>query len=72
MKDDEHESDGPPPLDGLAFGTSLAVGVIAPCLIGHYIDQRRETEYCVLIGFAVGALYCGYEIWKLIRRSKGI
>jgi hypothetical protein len=53
----------------IALGTQLVVGMTAFSLLGWYIDRRRGGGLaCTLAGIFLGLFYCGYEVWKVIRR----
>jgi F0F1-type ATP synthase assembly protein I len=49
-------------------GTNLITGLVGLSLLGYYIDYRRGGgKAWTLGGFFVGLVYCGYEVWKLVR-----
>jgi len=56
----------------LNLGLNMAVGMAAFSLAGYYLDQKTgEKGYWTLGGMFLGLFYCGYEVWKLIRRNNG-
>jgi len=60
----------PKNIPGLTLGINSAVGMAVFAFIGNWIDQKLGDEhFWVLIGMFCGLFYCGYEIWKLIRKS---
>ncbi len=54
----------------LALGTNMSVGMIVCTLAGHYIDAKINTPdpYFTLGGMFLGLVYCGWEVWKVIRK----
>ena len=55
----------------LSFGTSFAAGFAACSIGGNWIGRRlgKETLF-TLAGILLGFIYGGYELWKLVKRSK--
>jgi hypothetical protein len=55
----------------LAFGTSFAAGFAACSIGGNWIGRTlgKETPF-TLAGILLGFIYGGYELWKLVKRSK--
>ena len=55
----------------LAFGTSFAAGFAVCSIGGNWIGRRlgKETLF-TLAGILLGFIYGGYELWKLVKRSK--
>jgi len=53
----------------ISLGLNLAAGMIFFTYGGYFIDQKRGGgQFWTLIGICLGFLYCGYEIWKLLRQ----
>jgi hypothetical protein len=50
---------------------SIVGGMIGCSLLG-YVIGRKMGDYLTgtLIGMFMGLAYCGYEIWKVIRKPK--
>ena len=48
--------------------TTVSVGMVAPGIIGYFIDQKLGTQALfTLLGFAAGM---GLGIWQLIRFTR--
>ena len=55
----------------LAFGPSFAAGFAVCSIGGNWIGRRLEKETLfTLAGILLGFVYGGYELWKLVKRSK--
>jgi high-affinity Fe2+/Pb2+ permease len=54
----------------LAFGTSFAAGMAVFAMGGNWLGRKygHETAY-TLVGVALGFVYGGYEMWKLVQRA---
>ena len=56
---------------GISLGINIAVGMAFFTISGDWIDKKLgENHVWILVGMALGLLYCGYEIWKIIRISQ--
>jgi len=56
----------------LSLGLNMAVGMAVFSFLGYYIDKKTgERGFWTLGGMFLGLLYCGYEVWKLVRRNNG-
>jgi len=54
----------------VTLGLNMAVGMGIFTFIGYFIDQKKGSEPIgTLVGAFLGLFYCGYEVWKIIRRS---
>lgn len=52
----------------MMMGSSFAVAMGLFAWLGHRWDEKTGREPLgVLLGVAVGFVYGGYEVWKLIR-----
>jgi len=70
--DEKKEKDPTPSkkaIPAVALGTNMAAGMIVFSFIGYKIDQKLGGRAFTLIGMFLGLLYCGYEVWKIIRNS---
>jgi len=47
----------------------MAAGMAFFTFIGYQIDKRKGGQTWTLVGMFLGLFYCGYEVWKLIRKS---
>ena len=56
--------------DLMSLGFHLAAGIIVFFLGGYFIDQKRGEDKVAftITGMILGFCYCGYEIWKLLKR----
>lgn len=54
----------------MGLGTQMAAGVFVFTALGWWIDRRlgRGGQAFTLAGILLGFVYCGYELWKVIRR----
>jgi len=52
------------------LGSTLAVGMAGFTLAGYYLGRRYDQLVAgILIGVAFGLFFCGYEVWKLVRKK---
>lgn len=52
------------------LGLNIVAGFIVFTFIGYKIDEKRgKGSLFTLLGMFLGLFYCGYEIWKLIRKT---
>ena len=66
LKDDKNRSILTNP--AIALGTNLTAGMLFFSGIGYYVDHRRgDGQAWTLVGMFLGLLWCGYEVWKLVR-----
>ncbi len=57
-------------LSATTLGITMAVGVGVFTYLGYRIGKKLGKEEAgTLIGIFVGLFYCGYEVWKLIKRT---
>ncbi len=64
------DKDQPKNIPHITLGINIAVGMALFTFIGNWIDKKLgDQHFWILIGIFLGLFYCGYEIWKLIRRS---
>ena len=64
------DKDQPSNFPHVTLGINLAVGMALFTFLGNWIDKKTgDQHFWILIGIFLGLFYCGYEIWKLIRRS---
>ena len=51
------------------LGLNMTAGMILFSAIGYFIDQRTNNPHLfwTLIGMFAGLVYCGYEVWKILR-----
>ncbi len=67
------EKNTPLPKEGLhatSLGITMAVGVGFFTYAGYWIGKKTgNEELWTLVGIFVGLFYCGYEVWRLIRRG---
>ena len=64
------DKDQPRNIPGISLGINIAVGMALFTFIGNWIDNKLgDGHFWILVGMFLGLFYCGYEIWKLIRKS---
>jgi len=52
----------------LSLGVNMAAGMGIFTFIGFKIDEKRGGGTAwTMAGIFCGLLYCGYEVWKIIR-----
>jgi len=56
-------------LPSVTIGLNMAVGMALFTYGGYYLDQKFGGDTYVILGIILGLLYCGYEIWKVIRNQ---
>ena len=56
-------------IQGLTLGLNMAAGMAFFTYIGYRIDQARGGHLWTLVGMFLGLLYCGFEVWKLVREG---
>lgn len=49
--------------------SSIVGGMVIPGLIGGYLDYRWGTQFCVLIGIALGVVAGTFQLLALARRG---
>jgi len=55
----------------IGLGTTLAVGMAVCTMGGYWLGQRfDQLRLGVLLGALLGLLFCGYEVWKVVRQSE--
>lgn len=55
----------------LSLGLNMATGMAVFSLLGYYVDKKTgDKGFWTLAGMFLGLLYCGYEVWKLVRRNE--
>ena len=60
----------------VGIGTSLAVWIVVPTLIGHWLDSRFETDPLITLAFLVLGLMVGFfdayrRLRDVVRQSSG-
>ena len=56
-------------LSATSLGLTMAVGVGVFAYLGYFIGKKFGKEDAgVLVGIFLGLFYCGYEVWKLIKK----
>lgn len=60
----------------VGVGTSLAVWIVVPTLVGHWLDSRFETDPLITLAFLVLGLMVGFfdayrRLRDVIRQSNG-
>ena len=57
-------------LSAASLGITMAVGMGFFTYAGYLVGKRFGNEDAgALTGIFLGLFYCGYEVWKLIRRT---
>lgn len=54
-------------IEWVAKITTVALQMVVPGIVGHYLDQRFGTSVLALAGFALGVVL---GLWQLIRWTK--
>ncbi len=55
----------------MSLGWNMAAGMAFFSLTGYFIDQKTGSEdFWTLTGIFLGLLYCGYEVWRVIRTAE--
>ena len=58
-------------LSAMTLGTTMAVGVGVFTYLGYLLDQKTGGgQMWTLAGIFLGLFYCGYEVWKVVRKTK--
>ncbi len=58
-------------LSAISLGMTMAVGVAFFTYVGYQIDKKTGGgQTWTLVGIFVGLFYCGYEVWKIVRKNK--
>jgi ATP synthase protein I len=60
----------------VGIGTSLAVWIVVPTIVGHWLDSRYDTDPLITLAFLVLGLMVGfYDAYRrlraVIRHSNG-
>ncbi len=56
---------------GLSLGLNMLAGMVVFTWLGYWLDnQRGGGRGWTLTGMFLGLFYCGYEVWKLVRRGE--
>ena len=57
------------PIPAVSLGLNMVAGMIVFTAIGYWVDQKLpgDSSAATLTGMFMGLIYCGYEVWKLIR-----
>ena len=69
---DQNNSKKPPTenLSAMSLGITMAVGMAFFAYIGYILDQKTGGgQLWTLAGIFLGLFYCGYEVWKLIKKT---
>ena len=68
MKPSDKKSN-PKGISFISIGYTMTGGMVFFSLGGYFLDKYFLTKpIYTLIGLFLGLFYCGYEIWKLIRK----
>jgi ATP synthase protein I len=52
----------------VGIGTTLAVMIVVPTIVGHWLDQRFETDPILTLAFLVLGLMAGFfEAYRRLR-----
>jgi hypothetical protein len=54
-------------MEWVARITAVALEMVLPGIVGHYLDRRWGTSFLSLCGFIAGATF---GLWQLIRWSQ--
>ena len=69
MKIDDSNSKSRRYLSAMSLGFNMVAGMAFFSFLGYYIGQKRgEEQVWTLGGMFLGLIYCGYEVWKIVRR----
>ena len=53
----------------LSLGTQMLAGMLTFSMLGYWIDRKRGGgSGFTLAGLFMGLIYCGYEVWKIVRQ----
>ncbi len=48
----------------------MTAGMVIFAYLGYLIDQKTtKGQAWTLVGIFLGLVYCGYEVWKLVRKE---
>ncbi len=54
----------------MSLGINMGAGMAVFTYLGYYIDQKRGGgQAFTLGGIFLGLFYCGYEVWKIVRKQ---
>ena len=69
MNEQDNEKNSNRPIPAVSLGLNMAAGMIVFTAIGYWVDQKLpgNGSAATLTGMFMGLIYCGYEVWKLIR-----
>ena len=57
-------------LSAMTLGITMVTGVSFFTYLGYLVDKRIGSgRTWTLVGIFLGLFYCGYEVWRLIRRK---
>ncbi len=70
-KEPQKEENSPKNLYAYSLGFSIPAAVAILTYLGSCLDQKLGSGiFWTLLGMFLGLFYCGYEIWKLIKKNK--
>lgn len=55
----------------LQFGINMVVPIAMMAVLGIWLDRKLETGYFTIIGFVLGALAGGQNIYRMAKRIYG-
>ena len=57
-------------LSAITLGTTMVAGVSFFTYLGYLLDKKFGSDRVwTLVGIFLGLFYCGYEVWRLIRKK---
>lgn len=77
MQEDKKPEPEKPPANrvmgqAISLGYTMVAGMLLFTGLGWYADRRRGGgELFTILGMFMGLIYCGYEVWKLVRLRNG-
>lgn len=49
------------------FGYKMLAGMLVFVFAGYFADVKLGFEHGVLVGFMFGIMYCGYQMYRLMK-----
>ena len=56
-------------LSAYSLGFSIPAAMAILTYLGYLLDQKWGGSVWTFTGMFLGLFYCGYEIWKLVKKS---
>ena len=54
-----------------ALGIEMAVAVVLPTLLGHWLDTRwHSSPLCLFVGLAIGVGAAVQSVWRVVKQTK--